>query len=68
LVSAVALLFSSCAADRTLFLSSGPTPRVEDCMILQQSTPTKFVCNGKTYTSVQLSDIRLGKGADKKTQ
>jgi len=37
-------------------------------MILQQSTPTKFVCNGKTYTSVQLSDIRLGKGADKKTQ
>jgi hypothetical protein len=42
-------------------LSSGPSPRVEDCMLLQQATPTKFVCNGKTYTAVQLTDIRNGK-------
>jgi hypothetical protein len=44
-------------------LSSGPYPRVEDCMLLQQATPTKFICGGKTYTAVQLSDIRQGKPA-----
>jgi ABC-type uncharacterized transport system auxiliary subunit len=41
-------------------LSSGPEPRVEDCMLLQQATPAKFVCKGKTYTAVQLTDIRNG--------
>ena len=41
-------------------LSSGPEPRVEDCMLLQQATPARFVCNGKTYTAVQLTDIRNG--------
>jgi len=41
-------------------MSAGPTPRVEDCMLLQQATPAKFVCNGKTYTAVQLTDIRNG--------
>ena len=25
-----------------------------------QATPAKFVCNGKTFTAVQLSDIRTG--------
>lgn len=40
--------------------SYGPEPRVEDCMLLQQATPAKFVCNGKTYTAVQLTDIRNG--------
>jgi hypothetical protein len=43
--------------------SSGPEPRVEDCMLLQQATPAKFVCDGKTYTAVQLSDIRTAKPA-----
>jgi len=41
-------------------MSSGPRPRVEDCMLLQQATPARFVCNGKVYTAVQLSDIRNG--------
>jgi hypothetical protein len=45
----------------SLFLSSGPSPRVEDCAQLQQATPTKYYCDGKTYTSVQLADIRTGK-------
>jgi hypothetical protein len=40
--------------------SSGPEPRVEDCMLLQQATPARFVCGGKTYTATQLSDIRNG--------
>ena len=45
-------------------LSSGPTPRVEDCALIQQATPAKFVCgDGKTYTAVQLADIRTGKAA-----
>jgi len=43
------------------FLSSGPEPRVEDCALIQQATPSRWVCNGKVYTSVQLTDIRNGK-------
>ena len=61
LIGATAVLLGGCGADQSLLLSGGPSPRVEDCMVLQQATPTRFVCNGKTYTSIQLSDIRLGK-------
>jgi hypothetical protein len=64
ILAAAGLLFATqlagCAMENPI-LSSGPYPRVEDCMLLQQATPTKYVCNGKTYTSVQLSDIRQGK-------
>jgi hypothetical protein len=56
----LALVSAGCADASPLFLSSGPTPRVEDCMTLQQATPTKYVCDGKTYTSLQLADIRKG--------
>jgi hypothetical protein len=46
ITTAFALLpFSGCAG-RNPFLSYGPEPRVEDCMLLQQSTPTKYICNG----------------------
>jgi hypothetical protein len=54
-----ALAFSGCAG-RNPFLSYGPEPRVEDCAQIQQATPTKYICNGKQYTSVQLTDIRNG--------
>ncbi len=54
------MLGAGCTDASHLFLSSGPTPRVEDCMTLQQATPTKYVCDGKTYTSLQLADIRKG--------
>ena len=47
------------------FLSYGPQPRVEDCAQIQQATPTKYVCDGKPYTSVQLTDIRNGTVASK---
>jgi hypothetical protein len=50
---------SGCAS-RNPFISEGPEPRVENCMLLQQATPAKFVCDGKTYTAVQLTDIRNG--------
>ena len=55
------LVFSGCAGSEKLFLSSGPVPRVEDCALIQQATPTRYVCGGKTYTSVELTDIRNGK-------
>jgi hypothetical protein len=55
------LVFSGCTASEKLFLSSGPVPRVEDCALIQQATPTRYMCGGKTYTSVELTDIRNGK-------
>ena len=60
-LAASILVSSGCAAHRNPVLSSGPIPRVEDCAQLQQATPTKYLCRGKTYTSVQLADIRNGK-------
>ena len=46
------------ACSSNLILSSGPKPRVENCMLLQQATPTRYVCDGKTYTAVELAHIR----------
>ena len=34
-------------------------PRVEDCAIVAISSPTKYACNGKVYTSFQLAKLRL---------
>jgi hypothetical protein len=56
----LALLCFGCARTANPLLSSGPHPRVEDCAIVQQATPTRYVCNGKIYTSVQLDEIRKG--------
>jgi hypothetical protein len=57
---ALAASTGGCAV-RNPLLSSGPQPRVEDCAQIQQATPSKYICDGKQYTSVQLSDIRNGK-------
>lgn len=56
------LLLSGCSMANPI-LSEGPSPRVEDCMMIGQGTPAKFACSpdGKTYTSTQLTNIRLGK-------
>ena len=59
---AIAASISGCAG-RNPLLSYGPQPRVEDCAQIQQATPSKYVCDGKQYTSVQLSDIRNGKSS-----
>jgi len=38
---------------------TAPVPRVEDCAIVAISSPTKYACNGKVYTSFQLAKLRL---------
>ena len=60
LIAGFAMLGLAGCSFQDPIMSSGPEPRVEDCMLLQQATPAKFVCNGKTYTATQLSDIRNG--------
>lgn len=34
-------------------------PRVEDCAIVAISTPSRYACNGKVYTSYQLAKMRM---------
>jgi hypothetical protein len=34
-------------------------PRVEDCAIVAISSPTRYACNGKVYTSFQLAKLRM---------
>jgi hypothetical protein len=60
LIAAFAMLGLAGCSFQNPLSSSGPEPRVENCMLLQQATPARFVCNGKTYTATQLSDIRTG--------
>jgi hypothetical protein len=62
---AIALLSVAGCAGRNPFLSYGPQPRVEDCSQIRQATPTQYVCDGKIFTSVQLSDLRNGTVASK---
>ncbi len=56
------LVLSGCATAEKIFLSSGPKPRVEECAEISKATPTRYVCNGKTYTSVQLTNFSSGTG------
>jgi len=37
---------------------TGPPPKVSDCTVVNQGSPNKFVCNGKTYTTFQLNKMR----------
>jgi len=60
LAALAAQVLAGCSMANPVLSSSGPGPRAEDCAIIQQATPTKFVCGGKVYTSVQLADIRNG--------
>ena len=64
-VLALGVLGLGGCSGRNPLLSYGPQPRVEDCAQIQQATPTKYICDGKPYTSVQLSDIRNGTVASK---
>jgi len=35
-----------------------PIPRVQDCVTIGTGTPSKYVCNAKTYTSHELRKLR----------
>lgn len=35
-----------------------PVPRVQNCGVLDAGTPSRFVCDGKVYTSYQLAKLR----------
>ena len=59
-VIAIGLLASGCA-------SHGTSPRVEDCGIVTISSPNRYVCNGKIYTSFELTKLRLEQ-AKKRTE
>jgi hypothetical protein len=41
-------------------ISSGakPVPMVQNCGVLNTGTPSRFVCDGKVYTSFQLAKLR----------
>lgn len=38
---------------------AGGPPRVQDCGIVTIGSPTKYACNNKTYTSFDLTKLRL---------
>jgi hypothetical protein len=59
----LAAMLAGCAAvGRTTTVASSsaaaPIPRVQDCAVLSTGTPSRFACNGKTYTSYQLAKLR----------
>lgn len=37
---------------------AGAPPRVQDCGIVSISSPTKYACNGKVYTTFELVKLR----------
>ena len=58
---AVAAAFASlCGCAENPFLQSGPEPRVANCALIRQATPSQYVCDGKVYTATKLADIRDG--------
>jgi len=60
LAASAAQLLVGCSMGNPIMVNSGPGPHAENCAMIQQATPTKYVCNGKVYTSVQLANIRNG--------
>jgi hypothetical protein len=37
---------------------TSPPPLVQNCAVVSISTPSRYACNGKTYTTFQLTKIR----------
>jgi hypothetical protein len=60
LTRVIVLFLPLLALSGCFLLSSGPSPRVEDCAQIRQATPTEYFCDGKLYTSVQLTELRHG--------
>jgi hypothetical protein len=59
-IALAAIALSGCSFFAGAGPDSGPGPHVANCTLIQQATPTLYVCNGKTYTATQLYDIRRG--------
>jgi len=38
--------------------AAGPPPLIQNCGLIAISSPSKFVCNGKVYTTFQLAKMR----------
>lgn len=67
---AIVFVFAGCAVvTSSLSTSNNPGPQavstphglpplVQDCGIVGISSPTKYVCDGKVYTSVELARLR----------
>jgi hypothetical protein len=60
------LVVSSCAwiqpgggQPRQVASADVPPPMVQNCGIVSIGSPTKYACNGKTYTSFELLKLRL---------
>jgi hypothetical protein len=53
------LLASGCAAvERSPRAATTEIPRVQDCVLISASSPSKFVCKGTIYTSFELTKLR----------
>jgi hypothetical protein len=46
------------ASGNTSQTSAHLIPRVQNCGVLDAGSPSRFVCNGKVYTSFQLAKLR----------
>ncbi len=46
------------APGETTQVAAKPIPRAQNCGVLDAGTPTRFVCDGKVYTSYQLAKLR----------
>jgi hypothetical protein len=61
-ICAVALAAATLSGCSSNPLADPPSkaPNVADCAIVSIGSPTKYACNGKTYTSFALTDLRQG--------
>jgi hypothetical protein len=57
LASALMIATTAGCAAQTAY--NPKVPLVQDCVIMNVSSPTKFVCNNKTYTTFQLAKMRM---------
>jgi len=48
---------------RTSAAAATSVPLVQNCGVLNTGTPTRFVCDGKVYTSFQLAKLREDEAA-----
>ena len=55
-----AMMSQSSGSEAKAQAAPTPVPYVQNCVEISVGSPSKFVCNGKTYASFQLAIIREG--------